>query len=722
MDQFLDRGLIVFCYLSVVKKARFFFWLVFGCCFWVGLNGHAQITLNGQVLNEQDQPMAAKVLLGRNTFTTQPDGSFVLSIGDWREIQTIRAEKEDYTFQKYELNRTNGIVTLHLQLSTRSIKGQLLNVRKRVVQGAKVTLADHPQVRPAYSNPKGVFTLHVPQSMAIADVKSRFLVDGNLIPSENVSVQEERVRIVIPENTQPFPVFQVRVHDLQKRRIGGVILSVGGRVYQADDDGVIQLAVDHHTNKETPIESSQWLIQERSYDPVAQVLLVYLTTKTTATETAKTELSPEQRERAMIENYKLTLDEITGTLEQENFALSDKRGLLIQQIEELTLQLAKAPKISDEQREELAQRLYRLEEVLEEVNAAYERNRQRTDSLMQMMRNLILQQKKEIEQANTEREVIKTELFNTFEEKIQAEEDYNRRLRLSAVIIASVLLLALGTYFFLLRIRRQKRELEQLHNALLENNRKITDNMRYAKDIQDTILPTTQALKAALHDHFVIFQPRELVSGDFYWLSHKDPRYVFVAVVDCTGHGVSGAFMSMIGYTALNEIVHQSGIRSPAQILDELHFRVKVALKQDDQVNDDGMDVCLCRLERLDEDYTELVFAGAKRSLYLYQQHKINTLRGSSRSVGGRQRRQEGFAEQVLRLRKGDRLYLTSDGLSDQNNHAHKKLGTRRLLDLIYEQGHKTMAEQQELLLQALREHQGQTQQRDDITVVGIEI
>lgn len=682
----------------------------------------AQIALEGSVLDEHNRPIEARVLLGGNKgVTTNPDGTFSLSLSDWREIQTIKAEKEGYSFQKYELNRTQGVVTIFMFLNTFEVRGKVENVRGRAVQGAHITVPSDPQIVPVYSNPKGVFVLKVPKGSKLTRENTTFQVDDNTIPPTNVILKGDRIRLIVPENTSRFPVYQVRVHDTRQSRMPGATLTVGGRAYQADEEGVIQIMPDHNLSKEVSIESANWELTDRSYDPIAEVLNVYLgqprdqTTKDSST----AEPAEEEEENR---DYGLTLDQITSSLEKEGTELADRRIELIQQIEALTEQLAEAPELTRAQRTQLTERLYRLEKVLGDIDAAYERNRRRTDSLMLMMRTLILEQKEELERTTSEREVIKNELFNTLEEKIQAEEEYERRLRFALVFGLVLLAIMAGTYFFLIRIRRQKRELEELHSEVSENNRKITDNMRYAKDIQDTILPREQVMQAALGRHFILFRPLELVSGDFYWVSADHKPYTFVAVVDCTGHGISGAFMSMIGYTVLNEIVNQKGVTRPEDILNELHFRVRIALKQESETNDDGMDVCLCRLEKLDEDFTELVFAGAKRALYLYRNHEIEVIRGTSRSIGGRQRQPAVFEQHTKRLRKGDRIYLTTDGLADQNNPKRKKLGTRQLLQVIEQNAHKTMYEQEKILEDTLEQHQGEAAQRDDITVLGIEV
>ncbi len=269
-----------------------------------------------------------------------------------------------------------------------------------------------------------------------------------------------------------------------------------------------------------------------------------------------------------------------------------------------------------------------------------------------------------------------------------------------------------------------------IYEDVKNKNKNITDSIRYAQTIQEASLPTTKQINEALTDHFIIYRPKDIVSGDFYWLSHirdaseKRADKVFVAVVDCTGHGVPGAFMSMIGNNLLNEIINQKKIYSTPDVLELLSAGVTQTLKQDQKVNDDGMDVCLCMLEKNTDETTTITFSGAKRPLYYVRQHnmRLQRLRGDLKSVGGFQHRHVLFTKQELELNVGDKIYLTSDGLISQNGLHREKFGTDKLERILQNNVLKTMDEQAQIMTEALDKHQHGTEQRDDITVWGIEI
>ncbi|WP_338812388.1 SpoIIE family protein phosphatase [Bernardetia sp. Wsw4-3y2] len=267
------------------------------------------------------------------------------------------------------------------------------------------------------------------------------------------------------------------------------------------------------------------------------------------------------------------------------------------------------------------------------------------------------------------------------------------------------------------------------YQLINEKNQKITDSIRYAQTIQQAILPSEKKIEKPFRlsneDYQIIFRPKDIVSGDFYWTS-QTTDYFFVAAVDCTGHGVPGAFMSMIGNTLLTEIVEIQKIYEPSLILDKFNEQFVEALRQDENANSDGMDVCLCRVN-FDNKKTEIVFAGAKRPLFYTdynenQENKIQRLQGTRKSVGGKQRNQNNFEQHILLLNKKSRIYLSTDGLPDQNNPQGEKIGTSKLIYLIEQSSHLSIKEQIKEVENELVKHQQNAEQRDDITFIGIEV
>ncbi len=273
----------------------------------------------------------------------------------------------------------------------------------------------------------------------------------------------------------------------------------------------------------------------------------------------------------------------------------------------------------------------------------------------------------------------------------------------------------------------QRDELEAQKDYIMLQNQHIKSSINYAKTIQTAILP----LKEDLDKYFenaIIFKPKDIVSGDFYWytnLIYKQREYNFVAVVDCTGHGVPGAFMSMIASRLLNEIVLETKIFSTRDILTRLDLAVRKALRQDKTDNDDGMDLCLCRFENIDNKIN-VTYTGAKRPLIYFDvnEQKIEVLKADRKSIGGyvTKKSKIEFTEQEVMLNKGDTLYMSTDGFIDQSGPERKRFGTLAFMELLEKIKTETIDKQKERLLYELQKWQGANDQRDDITLMVLKI
>ncbi|MBC8008511.1 MAG: ammonium transporter [Burkholderiales bacterium] len=256
-------------------------------------------------------------------------------------------------------------------------------------------------------------------------------------------------------------------------------------------------------------------------------------------------------------------------------------------------------------------------------------------------------------------------------------------------------------------------------------NRKLVSSIEYARRIQHAILPDLHARDALFGHHFVFYRPRDVVSGDFFW-GHREGEVRFAAVVDCTGHGVPGAFMSLIAHALLHRIVAEENIHDPAAILARLHIRVREALRQEQPGNEnqDGMDVALVRI-----DPDRVVFAGARRPLFwTTPPRSANTLpefgeiKGTRASLGGGRHEKSVlfFADHTLPRSPGLRLYLSTDGFADQPNHLRRPFDTGPLRTLLQESAALPPRVQLAALEHALDTHRGGADQRDDITVLGL--
>jgi len=276
----------------------------------------------------------------------------------------------------------------------------------------------------------------------------------------------------------------------------------------------------------------------------------------------------------------------------------------------------------------------------------------------------------------------------------------------------------------------QRDTLDEYNKKIIKQNDNISASIRYALTIQKATLPAEEWL-GSRHDSFILYRPKDIVSGDFYWfteISNAKPdqrQPILLAVVDCTGHGVPGAFMSMISSRILSEIVNVRKITDPSEILEVLDVEVKQVLKQDVSDNNDGMDLTICLLEYEDDD-CRLTFSGANNSIYCYIDHtnELFRIRGTHRNIGGRKGANlpNKFTNQQLILHPKDSIYFATDGFIDQNDERRTRFGTNRFIDCIRESIHQPMAIQKQCMEASLDNWKKEQMQRDDITVIGLRI
>lgn len=277
-------------------------------------------------------------------------------------------------------------------------------------------------------------------------------------------------------------------------------------------------------------------------------------------------------------------------------------------------------------------------------------------------------------------------------------------------------------------IVEQKNEIEKQKDIVTIQKQEITDSIQYAQTIQKAVLPKEQLLEKAFSDYFILFRPKDIVSGDFYWISDKDDKIIFTAA-DCTGHGVPGAFMSMLGVSYLNRIVNELGITQPDLILNKLRSSIIDALQQRGlpEENKDGMDISICSF---DPGTRILQFAGANNSIVFISknngQFTLEEVKADRMPVAIYSKMND-FTLKEIKVEKGDTIYLFSDGYIDQfGGPKGKKFMKKNFKELLLEHQNKDMISQKEVLIESLEKwikHDNQPfEQIDDIIVMGVKI
>jgi ligand-binding sensor domain-containing protein/serine phosphatase RsbU (regulator of sigma subunit) len=271
------------------------------------------------------------------------------------------------------------------------------------------------------------------------------------------------------------------------------------------------------------------------------------------------------------------------------------------------------------------------------------------------------------------------------------------------------------------QIQLQHDQLMVLNEEVNKRNENFLSSVTYASRIQSAMLPLEEKLSLSLSEHLLLFRPRDVVSGDFYWF-HEENGKIIVAVADCTGHGVPGAFMSMIGDSLLNQIVIDKDIMRPDLILNELHTGIRKVLKQDESENRDGMDIAICVIDRHNRT---LEYAGARNPLYLFQAGEFRHIKADINSIGGQQYDPTRlFTAHMISIEEPTTFYLFSDGYQDQfGGPAGRKFMVKRFKALLKDIHHLPMPEQKEILEQELFSWMGTGfEQVDDILVMGVRV
>jgi PAS domain S-box-containing protein len=269
--------------------------------------------------------------------------------------------------------------------------------------------------------------------------------------------------------------------------------------------------------------------------------------------------------------------------------------------------------------------------------------------------------------------------------------------------------------------KNAEKELEEKNNNLIQQNEDILDSIQYARKIQDAILPKLASISKDVADAFVLYLPKDVVSGDFYWYYKKDNK-IFIAAVDCTGHGVPGALMSVVGNSILKDVIVKRGLESPAEILEALDNDVNNLFQKEDSydVMSDGMDMALAVI---DLETNLMNFSGAMRPLWIVRDKEVIDIKGDRFPIGYFYGVEKTFENVEIQLKKNDQIYLFSDGYADQfGGEKNKKFNRKKMKELLVSINSMTGDEQQGFLEYALKNWRQEIEQTDDVLIIGLKI
>ncbi len=309
------------------------------------------------------------------------------------------------------------------------------------------------------------------------------------------------------------------------------------------------------------------------------------------------------------------------------------------------------------------------------------------------------------------------------EKKVQDEKIKRQNMVIWFFVIGFIIITGFAILLLRLyrRIQKANIELDHKNKLITKQKQEITDSIYYAQRIQKAALPSHEFIDSLLHDYFILFRPRDIVSGDFYWITGKNNKIVLVAA-DCTGHGVPGAFMSMLGVSFLNEIVNKNEVTQADLILNDLRENVKTTLSQTGKEGEskDGMDIALVIIE---PEQNRVQYAGAYNPLYLFRNGDILETKADKMPIGIYAKEKETFTNHIIETQPGDTFYIFSDGFVDQfGGDKGRKYMSKPFKRLLSEIHHKPMPEQKIILDKTIDEWRGGYQQLDDIIIFGVKI
>ena len=292
---------------------------------------------------------------------------------------------------------------------------------------------------------------------------------------------------------------------------------------------------------------------------------------------------------------------------------------------------------------------------------------------------------------------------------------FRQKMLISGIIIISLVVLII--LFSYRKIVKQKSKINQQHQIVIHQKEQITDSIFYAKRIQNALLPSENQMQTLLNEFFVLYYPKDIVSGDFYWIKQSGNK-IIVAIADCTGHGVPGAFMSMLGISFLNEIGTKN-IENSNEILEFLRKQVKTTLKQSENDTKDGMDIALILI---DNEIGKIQYSGAYNPLYIIRNNKLIEIKADRQPVGTHIREKQ-FTKHEISIQKNDMIYMFSDGYADQiGGDRNKKYMTINLKNLLLRINNETIQKQKEILSTEFDNWKKDNEQVDDVLIAGIRI
>lgn len=631
-------------------------------------------------------------------------------------------------------------VQIVMQPPVQLLEGQVTDRRLRPIKRVRVEIIGLG-ISPVYTNEQGFFVIKLPVTVNITRA-TRFAVDGYEITAEDYSYSpaDGYVSIKRVDGQKLYVYKPTKIENPVK----GVKVFYDGKVIVMEKKQLLEIKTT--TDPQVPLEfgDPQLIVTKNAENYVKIMIQNPNKVEVDSAELAKKKISEST------DPYRNQIDNLMGDLQSNDYQKVSER------ISELAKQL-EGSGLDEEKRAVIQQQLSKLEHGFEQN---FEQNIKAFNTAKSNLSNL------------REKFLQKDSLLLLEQErskKVEAEKtamqaEFRRNVIIGLAIMAVLLLLTFIAFRIAKRIQNQRNQIREAYKVIEDKNvilniqkeeisvqaenlmeansvimekqaeverqnreinlqhNNIVDSINYASRIQGALLPSQTLITQYLPESFILFKPRDIVSGDFYWFQAKNQSLILTAA-DCTGHGVPGALMSMIGMELLNEIVNIHQTFQPAQILTRLHEGIKKHLKQEQTGGQDGMDLGLVRI---DIPKNQVIFAGAKNPIYYVRQTEtpeLGEIKGSSKGIGGMDTgKPVSFEQEIIEIAQKESVmfYLLSDGYEDQfGGEKNKKFMKKNLKTMFLEIHDKPPAEQKQILDERIEAWKGDYEQTDDILIVG---
>ena len=692
-------------------------------------------------LDEKQQPVP-KVEVVVDSFyaaVTKPDGKLIISMKTVDDPRHLQAVKNGYNFKGWVYDTTSREIVINLQ-RTGIIKGMVKSKKGNLPIPNVDVLLVNTEARPGRTNENGEFAIQLPPNIS-PNLPKKYAVYSFGLQSSDFEVYERDGRSIIALQQIPArPVIAVKIlENGTGQPLEGKVLIADNKRNESDENGFVKLPYALTTKYEYRVDGYD--VVNLTYDKEQQFLLVSVQ-QGLRNESDTVVVTTRTGEKLIIK-----VDEFESLMTARNEELSSERSRLTKEAEDIRKKLDDE-NITEAQRQLLLKRLDRITDDLT-------KNKVTSDSLSRLQAKVVDEVRNKLKLAQTQSDLAQKEK-QALALKQKAQQAENQRNTLIFASVAIILLLLVIAFFIFNRRNRKQNKLlgekvteinrknEMLEesknildrkNAQLKNQQqelerqhtKITDSIRYALTIQESILPAQEFIAEAFQDYFILYKPKDIVAGDFYWFAQKGGNAI-ISAIDCTGHGVPGGFMTMIGNTLLNQIVKEDNITDPKEILTQLNVKVKETLKEqvkDEGRDGDGMDLGLINF---DMDNHLATFCGAKTPLFYVKSKdkELAYIKGTNISIGSTlSRKKKEFSSHAINFEKGDIFYLASDGFQDQlggPSGGKQKFLKKKFISLIEEVSVLPMEEQAQKFEDALAGWQGESDQTDDIVILGLKV